>query len=78
MAAGQFGTLLGWLRENIYRHGAKFTGSEVLRRATGMDITTEPYLDYLRGKYRSLYGLNERELTAGGAASIRAVKPPVA
>jgi carboxypeptidase Taq len=54
MAAGQFGTLHGWLRENIYQHGAKYTGSEVLRRATGMDMTTEPYLDYLWGKYQSL------------------------
>jgi carboxypeptidase Taq len=78
MASGQFGTLHGWLRENLYQHGAKFTGSEALRRATGMDITTGPYLDYLWGKYQSLYGLNERELMADKAASIRAAKPPMA
>jgi carboxypeptidase Taq len=78
MASGQFSTLHGWLRENLYQHGAKFTGSEALRRATGMDMTTGPYLDYLWGKYQSLYALEQRELMADSPASIRAAKPPVA
>ena len=43
-----------------------------------MDMTTGPYLDYLWGKYQSLYGLKERELMADSPASIRATKPPVA
>lgn len=48
---GQFGTLHGWLRENIYRHGAKFTANELIARVTGGPLTIEPYVAYLRGKF---------------------------
>ena len=57
IARGEFATLHGWLRENIYRHGAKFTPDELLQRATGSAMTMQPYLDYLRGKYGALYRL---------------------
>lgn len=57
IARGEFAALHGWLRENIYRHGAKFTPEELLRRATGSAMTMQPYLDYLRGKYGQLYRL---------------------
>jgi carboxypeptidase Taq len=56
---GEFGTLHGWLRENIYRHGAKFTASELTARVTGRDLSLEPYLEYLRAKFLPLYGLRE-------------------
>ena len=54
---GQFSTLLAWLRENIYRHGSKFTAAELLQRVTGSPLTLHPYLTYLRGKYGVIYGL---------------------
>ncbi|MEJ0075562.1 MAG: carboxypeptidase M32 [Alphaproteobacteria bacterium] len=57
VARGEFATLHGWLRENIHRHGAKFTPDELVRRATGSAMTMQPYLDYLRGKYGALYAL---------------------
>jgi carboxypeptidase Taq len=57
IARGGFGTLHGWLRDNIYRHGSKFTPDELIRRATGSAMTMQPYLDYLRGKYSQLYRL---------------------
>lgn len=57
IARGEFGTLHGWLRESIYRHGAKFTPNELVERATGSAMTMQPYLDYLRGKYGALYRL---------------------
>ena len=57
IARGEFDTLHTWLRTNIYRHGAKFTPDELLRRATGSAMTMQPYLDYLRGKYGRLYRL---------------------
>jgi carboxypeptidase Taq len=47
---GEFGTLVEWLRERVHRHGRRFTPPEVLRRATGGDLATEPLLRYLRGK----------------------------
>jgi carboxypeptidase Taq len=57
LARGEYAPLLGWLTEHIYRHGRAFSGSELLVRATGRDLTVEPYLAYLRGKFGALYGL---------------------
>jgi carboxypeptidase Taq len=61
---GEFATLRGWLRENVYRHGAKFTPTELVRRVTGHDLTVAPYLDYLWRKFQPLYGLREEESAA--------------
>lgn len=58
---GEFGTLHGWMKEHVYRHGSKYTPSELVRRATGQDITVEPYMDYLWRKYQRLYELREEE-----------------
>ncbi len=55
---GEFGTLHGWLKENIYQHGSKFTANEIVKRATGRDLTIEPYIRYLKTKYGELYGLD--------------------
>jgi carboxypeptidase Taq len=65
---GGFGTLHGWLRENIYQHGAKFTPDELLERVTGGPLTIGPYADYLWGKFQPLYGLREEERTVASAA----------
>ena len=54
---GQFGTLHGWLKENIYQHGCKFTASELVQRVTGNALQIEPYIAYLREKYGELYDL---------------------
>jgi carboxypeptidase Taq len=48
---GEFGALAEWLRENLWRHGRKFTPAELLERITGGGLDPEPYLRYLRGKY---------------------------
>ncbi len=57
IGAGEFGTLHGWLRENIYQHGSKFTANELVERVTGRPLTIEPYIHYLRTKYGELYAL---------------------
>ena len=54
---GEFGTLRAYLQENIYRHGRKFTASELVERVTGSPLTIEPYIRYLRTKYGELYAL---------------------
>ncbi|MGL4612009.1 MAG: carboxypeptidase M32 [Trueperaceae bacterium] len=54
---GQFSTLHTWMRENIYQHGSKFTAPEIIKRATGQDLTIEPYVRYLKTKYGELYQL---------------------
>lgn len=57
IAKQQFGELLGWLRENIHRHGAKFEPLELLKRVTGETLKAGPYLDYLETKFSEIYGL---------------------
>ena len=52
---GEFGTLLGWLRENIHRHGSKLTAADLAERVTGKPLTIEPYMQYLKEKYGALY-----------------------
>jgi carboxypeptidase Taq len=58
---GRFATLHGWLRENLYQHGAKFTADELVQRVTGSPMSVEPYLTYLWEKYAPLYGLEAEE-----------------
>ncbi len=57
--AGEFQTLLGWLRDNVYRHGRKFTPNELLERVTGRPLVAGPWIAYVRGKFSALYGLKE-------------------
>jgi carboxypeptidase Taq len=57
IGAGNFATLRGWLTDNIYRHGRKFTPNALVERATGEPMTMQPYMAYLRGKYGELYKL---------------------
>jgi carboxypeptidase Taq len=58
IAQGRFATLRAWLVENLHRHGRKFNGDELVRRATGEPMSITPYLAYLAGKYGDLYGLS--------------------
>lgn len=60
IARGEFGGLREWLRQNVYVHGAKFTATELMRRATGRDLSIQPYVDYLWTKYQRLYDLPPR------------------
>jgi carboxypeptidase Taq len=54
---GEFAALLGWLRDHIHRHGAKFEPQELVQRVTGSKIDPEPYVRYLQTKYGEIYGL---------------------
>jgi carboxypeptidase Taq len=54
---GEFADLLGWLRENVHRHGAKFEPVELLTQVTGSGLTAKPYLRYLEEKFGEIYGL---------------------
>jgi len=59
IARGEFATLHGWLKTNIYQHGSKYTASELMERATGQPLSIEPYIRYLRAKYGELYRISE-------------------
>jgi len=57
ISGGDFAGLLGWLRENVHRHGRRYHAPELCRRVTGRPLSPEPLLRYLEGKLRPLYGL---------------------
>lgn len=54
---GKFDALRGWLVENIYSHGRKYTAPELIERATGGPIRIGPYIQYLKSKFGELYDL---------------------
>jgi carboxypeptidase Taq len=55
---GEFSALLGWLRENVHRHGARYYPDELVERSTGRPLDTAPYLSYLNEKFGELYDLD--------------------
>jgi len=54
---GRFGSLQGWLREKVHRHGKVFCASELCRRATGSSLEPSHLLEYLNRKFSEVYGL---------------------
>jgi carboxypeptidase Taq len=57
LQAGDFEELRGWLTQKIHRWGRRFTAPELCERATGKPLTADPFMAYLEGKLRPLYGL---------------------
>lgn len=55
--SGEFAALLGWLRTNVHRHGAKFKPQELVKKITGSEIDSAPYIRYLTKKYEEIYKL---------------------
>jgi carboxypeptidase Taq len=54
---GRFDSLLGWLRKNVHRHGAKFEPQELVQKVTGSKIDPSAYIRYLNKKYGEIYNL---------------------
>jgi len=54
---GEFRALREWLRENLHRHGRKFTPTETLQRLVGGPIDVGPYVRYLKNKLTDIYQL---------------------
>jgi len=51
IAAGQFGPLLAWLRENIHRHGRYYTSGELCEKVTGQPLDFRYFLEYAEKKF---------------------------
>lgn len=54
---GEYGTILNWLRCNIHAHGRKHTTQELVRTATGQELSEKPLIQYLKNKYFGFYGI---------------------
>jgi carboxypeptidase Taq len=51
IAAGEFGTLLGWLRERVHAKGSLLSTAELVANATGQPLGTASFLRHLRARY---------------------------
>ena len=49
-ARGEFAPLLGWLRENIHRHGKRYPAGDLVKRVTGKALSSEPLMRHLDRK----------------------------
>ncbi|HEX5270731.1 MAG TPA: carboxypeptidase M32 [Gemmataceae bacterium] len=56
-ARGDFGALLGWLREKVYREGGRYSASRLIERVTGSPPDQRPLVEGLRAKYGQLYAI---------------------
>jgi carboxypeptidase Taq len=54
---GRIGPIREWLTETVHRHGQRYRADELVRRATGEDLTADYFLEYAREKYAELYDL---------------------
>lgn len=54
VAQGDFQHVLGWLRENVHRHGRRFSSEELLLRATRVPFSADAYLRQMQEKYSVL------------------------
>jgi carboxypeptidase Taq len=57
VAAGQLEPLRDWLRERVYRHGAKLMPGELIERVVGGPIEVGPYIRQLRARAAEIYGM---------------------
>jgi len=57
LAAGEFAPLRSWLHEHVHQHGRRYGAAELCRRATGRDLSSEPFLTYLERKLVHAYRL---------------------
>lgn len=51
ISKGDFGGLLGWLRENVHKHGMRYKGPELIKNISGSDLSAKPFVDYLKAKF---------------------------
>ncbi|MHC4064999.1 MAG: carboxypeptidase M32 [Planctomycetota bacterium] len=54
---GDLTTLLDWLRTNIHRQGMRYRADELCKVVTGSPLSIEPFMAYVNGKFKRIYGL---------------------
>jgi carboxypeptidase Taq len=55
--AGQFYSLLQWLRQNIHQYGRRYRSEELCKRITGTGLDFDAFMRYAREKYAGIYGV---------------------
>jgi carboxypeptidase Taq len=53
---GDFGNIIGWMADKVHRTGNLYDAPGLIRHITGKEISAKPYIQYLKEKYKGLYG----------------------
>ncbi len=56
--AGNYQSLLGWLRAHIHQYGRFYDSEDLCRKVTGESLNPDVFLDYARGKFGGIYTLS--------------------
>ncbi len=56
LSEGKLANVNDWLKTNIHSQGDLFNPEELIKKATGKNLDSQPYLQYLNEKYSKLYG----------------------
>lgn len=51
LANGDFSPLFGWLQQNIWQHGSRYSTSELIINATGEDLNSQHFRQHLTSRY---------------------------
>lgn len=52
---GKFEGLHNWLKDNVHKHGAIYSPSELIKLITGEDLKAKYFLEYINDKYSKIY-----------------------
>jgi carboxypeptidase Taq len=51
ISRGEFAPMIGWLRENVHKHGSRYSTAEILARATGEPLNPTHFENHLKARY---------------------------
>jgi carboxypeptidase Taq len=55
LASGDVTPISSWLKKNIYDQGRFYTSSEICRQATGRELDTSYFIDYVSVKMEKIH-----------------------
>ena len=58
LAVGDPTPAMLWMQTHVQRHGSVYEPMEIIRKATGSDVSEGPLIAYLEDKYSEIYGLS--------------------
>ena len=54
---GNFKLINFWNKDKIWKYGGLFYTKEIMEKYVGAPISSDPYIAYLRNKYKEIYQL---------------------
>ncbi len=51
LAAGNYATLLDWMKQNVHQKGSQLLPGELIKQATGRELSAQAHLEHLGKTY---------------------------